>query len=138
MASDLIQKPLPLRNRERLEANYQEFYLCHSIEVCARRPPWVANGMCSSVLSESNCSRSAANINQATASPACEKPSRKLSGMRSGECGVRNKLLRAQAAFSSFRTPHSPLRTGMVRLQKFLADAGVASRRAGEQLVMGG
>ncbi len=51
---------------------------------------------------------------------------------------MRNKLLRAQAAFSSFPTPDSPLRTGMVRLQKFLADAGVASRRAGEQLIMAG
>ncbi len=34
--------------------------------------------------------------------------------------------------------PHSAIRTRMVRLQKFLADAGVASRRAGEQLILAG
>ena len=36
------------------------------------------------------------------------------------------------------RTPHSALRTQMVRLQKFLAEAGVASRRAGEQMILAG
>ena len=52
----------------------------------------------------------------------------------------------AQAArgFSSgpagfaFRAPHSALGTSMVRLQKFLAEAGVASRRAGEQMILAG
>src|ERR1041384_6316211 len=39
---------------------------------------------------------------------------------------------------SPFRTPHSALRTLTVRLQKFLADAGVASRRAGEQMIRAG
>ena len=34
--------------------------------------------------------------------------------------------------------PHSALRTLNVRLQKFLADAGVASRRAGEQIILAG
>ena len=34
--------------------------------------------------------------------------------------------------------PHSVLRTQMVRLQKFLAEAGVASRRAGEQIILAG
>ena len=36
------------------------------------------------------------------------------------------------------RTPHPVLRTQMVRLQKFLAEAGVASRRAGEQMMLAG
>lgn len=39
---------------------------------------------------------------------------------------------------SSFRTSHSEFRTRMVRLQKFLADAGVASRRASEQIIVAG
>jgi 23S rRNA pseudouridine2605 synthase len=38
----------------------------------------------------------------------------------------------------SFRTPHPAFRTQMVRLQKFLADAGVASRRAGERIILEG
>jgi 23S rRNA pseudouridine2605 synthase len=37
-----------------------------------------------------------------------------------------------------FRIPRSALRTLNVRLQKFLADAGVASRRAGEQFILDG
>ena len=37
-----------------------------------------------------------------------------------------------------FRIPHSALRIQMVRLQKYLADAGVASRRAGEQIILAG
>jgi 23S rRNA pseudouridine2605 synthase len=39
---------------------------------------------------------------------------------------------------SLFRTPCFAFRTEMVRLQKFLADAGVASRRAGEQIILAG
>src|SRR6266567_1749944 len=58
--------------------NELEFELCHSIEVCARLPRWVANGMCSSALSGLNCSRNAANGNRATGSPAFARPS----GMR--------------------------------------------------------
>jgi len=42
------------------------------------------------------------------------------------------------ALHSALRIPHSALRTEMVRLQKFLADAGVASRRAGEQIILAG
>ena len=38
----------------------------------------------------------------------------------------------------ALRTPHSALRTPMVRLQKFLADAGLASRRAIEQIIVAG
>jgi pseudouridine synthase len=37
-----------------------------------------------------------------------------------------------------FRIPRSALRTLNVRLQKFLADAGVASRRAAEQFILDG
>ena len=37
-----------------------------------------------------------------------------------------------------FRTPHSALRALNIRLQKFLADAGVASRRASEQIILDG
>jgi 23S rRNA pseudouridine2605 synthase len=37
-----------------------------------------------------------------------------------------------------FRTPHSVLRALNIRLQKFLADAGVASRRASEQIILDG
>jgi 23S rRNA pseudouridine2605 synthase len=37
-----------------------------------------------------------------------------------------------------FRIPRSAFRTVTVRLQKFLADAGVASRRAGEQIILEG
>ena len=62
--------------------------------------------------------------------------------MRNAECGVRNDASRARwlsaSAGSPFRTPHSAFRTQMVRLQKFLADAGVASRRAGEQIILAG
>ena len=39
--------------------------------------------------------------------------------------------------FHAFRIPHF-CRFHMVRLQKFLADAGVASRRAGEQFILDG
>ena len=38
----------------------------------------------------------------------------------------------------ALRTPHSAFRTRMVRLQKYLAEAGVASRRAGEQMILAG
>jgi 23S rRNA pseudouridine2605 synthase len=44
----------------------------------------------------------------------------------------------AAAAGSSFRTPDAAFRIQMVRLQKFLAEAGVASRRAGEQIILAG
>ena len=64
----------------------------------------------------------------------------RLSQMRNAECGVRNDA--AAGRFGRLRRliPHSALRLRiqMVRLQKFLADAGVASRRAGEQIILAG
>ena len=57
--------------------------------------------------------------------------------MRNAECGVRNQQLRIRLCFP-FRPPHSAFRIQMVRLQKFLAEAGVASRRAGEQMILAG
>ena len=39
---------------------------------------------------------------------------------------------------SPFRVPHRACHVEMLRLQKFLADAGVASRRAGERLILAG
>src|ERR1017187_10576823 len=48
------------------------------------------------------------------------------------------KPRRALPAGDPFRTPHSAFRIEMVRLQKFLAEAGVASRRAGEQMILAG
>ena len=58
--------------------------------------------------------------------------------MRSAERGIAQA---AQRRFCRFSIPHSALRTSdiqMVRLQKFLAEAGVASRRAGEQMILAG
>src|SRR3954453_13353150 len=65
-----------------------EFDLCHSIEVCGRRPPWVANEMCSNVLSVWKCSKSAANGKRASALPACVRPKRRLKPVRIAERGV--------------------------------------------------
>ena len=48
------------------------------------------------------------------------------------------KPRRALPAGDPFRTPRSAFRIEMVRLQKFLAEAGVASRRAGEQMILAG
>ena len=53
-------------------------------------------------------------------------------GMRSAECGV------AHAARRSLRAVAKGFPMQMVRLQKFLAEAGVASRRAGEQMILAG
>lgn len=50
--------------------------------------------------------------------------------MRNAEFGARNAEANAVGAGSS--------RTSMVRLQKFLADAGIASRRAGEEMILAG
>ena len=63
--------------------------------------------------------------------------------VRNGECGLRldagrRRLFCRASARSRFRLPHSVPRIQMVRLQKFLADAGVASRRAGEQMILAG
>jgi pseudouridine synthase len=44
----------------------------------------------------------------------------------------------ANRAVFTFRIPHSTFRTGMVRLQKFLAEAGIASRRASEKIILEG
>ena len=55
--------------------------------------------------------------------------------MQNSECGVRNEPPHDDWFF---RTPHSALRTLNVRLQKFLAEAGVASRRASEQIILDG
>lgn len=43
-----------------------------------------------------------------------------------------------QTASFSFRVSRSEFRVSMVRLQKFLADAGVASRRASEKIILDG
>lgn len=53
------------------------------------------------------------------------------------QLGTRNaeKLTRA---ISLFPVPRSQFRVYMVRLQKFLADAGVASRRASEKVILAG
>src|ERR1019366_7883228 len=48
------------------------------------------------------------------------------------------KPRRALPAGDPLRTPRSAFRIEMVRLQKFLADPGVASRRAGEQMILAG
>lgn len=71
----------------------------------------------------------------AIASPACAKPSLTLNPTRDGELGTR----KADAAcfFPRSPFPHSALLL-MVRLQKFLAEAGVASRRASEKLILAG
>jgi 23S rRNA pseudouridine2605 synthase len=57
--------------------------------------------------------------------------------MRNGECGVRNECTAASSYFwippSVFRIPHLS-----VRLQKFLAEAGIASRRASEKIILAG
>src|SRR5947208_17170064 len=70
----------------------------------------------------------------------CLRPAQNQAGnlirSRNAKCGVSSEP--AQRAGSSFRTPRSAFRTEMVRLQKFLADAGVASRRAGEQIILAG
>src|ERR1051325_6401147 len=60
--------------------------------------------------------------------------------MRSAECGLKP----APACFFVFFVFHSALRIShsalekMVRLQKFLADAGIASRRAAERIILEG
>ena len=56
--------------------------------------------------------------------------------MRKAEGGVRNTARRSARVPAALR--HSALRIQMVRLQKFLAEAGVASRRAGEQMILAG
>ena len=43
-----------------------------------------------------------------------------------------------KSALAGSSGPQSALRARMVRLQKYLADAGVASRRGGEQLILAG
>jgi 23S rRNA pseudouridine2605 synthase len=53
--------------------------------------------------------------------------------MWSAECGIPQAVLNPL-----FRISHSVLHIQMVRLQKFLAEAGVASRRAGEQIILAG
>lgn len=55
--------------------------------------------------------------------------------MRNAERGIRST---ARRRCCPVRSPQSALRIQMVRLQKFLAEAGVASRRAGEQIIMAG
>src|ERR1039458_4153181 len=57
--------------------NSTERNLCHSIAVCARRPPSVASAMSSSASSAPNSSRNAASGRMATASRVCARRSRK-------------------------------------------------------------
>src|SRR5437868_9822609 len=63
---------------------------------------------------------------------------RRLIPTRNAERGTRKRQESPPAFFAIFRVPPSPLRVNMLRLQKFLADAGVASRRAGEQFILEG
>ena len=83
-----------------------EFELCHSIGVCARRPLWAANEMCSSALSALSCSASAVSGRWETASLACARPRRTPRPMRNAECGVRNEQPRTTVSI-----PHSAVRT---------------------------
>ena len=53
--------------------------------------------------------------------------------MRTGQYGARNPSAASAGSISRLL-----FRTRMVRLQKFLADAGVASRRASEQIILAG
>src|SRR3954465_12080435 len=55
-------------------------------------------------------------------------------GIRNAERGN----LAVSVAGLFFRVPRSNFRVQMVRLQKFLADAGIASRRASEQFILEG
>src|SRR6266545_4475400 len=89
--------------------------------------------MCSSVSNESPCSRSAASGRKATVSPACAKPSPKpepfpISDLRFTRVADADPLVNRK----------SQIVNRMVRLQKFLADAGVASRRASERIILAG
>src|SRR5258708_30270233 len=83
--------------------------------------------MCSSALSAWNCLKSAANGSQATASQDCARPREKpdpIAEWKLTECRM--------------FTLHFAICIQMVRLQKYLAEAGVASRRAGEQMILTG
>ncbi len=97
---------------------------------------WVANATSSSASSGSACSRNAANGKKATASPACAKPSRTPESMRESECGGAKVR---QTDVPRFEVPQFASASALnVRLQKFLAEAGVASRRASEQIILEG
>src|SRR5260370_30863614 len=112
-----------------------ENLLCHSIAVCAPLARWVANATCTNALSGWACSRNAANGKRATASPASARPSRTPEPM-------------PRAVFAEMEQPWRPAIKRsrlsmaapqcMVRLQKFLAEAGVASRRASERFILDG
>src|SRR5215211_1926495 len=101
--------------RRELNTQLYRIELCHNIVVCAPRALPARSATFSSATSASKCSRSAANGNLVTASPACARPS-------------------PQSKSPDWQ-PGIP---AMVRLQKFLAEAGVASRRAGERLIVEG
>lgn len=86
--------------------------------------------MFSSVSNALNSSRNVASGKTATASPAFVRPSPKPK--KSDKWRVTSDEFRDSSLF----TYHSSL--SMVRLQKFLADAGIASRRSAEQFIVDG
>src|SRR5438045_1149108 len=104
-------------------------FLCHSIAVSAPPAPLARNEMSSNDLSGLNSSKNAVYGNRATASPACAKPSRK----------PEPRVHRFWLTGADVSALCSSVPAAMaVRLQKFLADAGVASRRASEQIILDG
>src|SRR5580765_5787996 len=57
--------------------------------------------------------------------------------MRLAACRSRNDQATARG-LSKVPILHTAFRTSVVRLQKFLADSGVASRRSGERIILAG
>src|SRR5882757_9398554 len=109
--------------------------LCHSIAVCAQSPPWVGNATCSNASSGWACSRNAVSGRTGNASPACGRRSRTRKPS-AGSGSARADWTGADRASFGVCTLQNTI--SVVRLQKFLAEAGVASRRASEKIILEG
>src|SRR5262249_22954175 len=127
-------------------------HLCHNIAACAPPALPAQNVTSSSASSASRCSKNGANGKPETASRASVKPDPRLEAVSNPlagsfqskrSWGPMNRPPAGPRAPKSHpppkRTPSEPAENESgVRLQKYLAEAGIASRRASESVILAG